>query len=374
MKKVLLWLLAAAAGWSLIGCAGASAPQAQEQTQAAAEETTVGQTLPTVAQTLPSEAQTEPQVLEGSLFLKASSVTFSLVGESEDIYLGLIPRELVSWESEDPSVVSVENGVLTANGVGSTTIRASYADRQVECSAGCLAGTQEELDSLGFEILSKPRHLLPEVDLNTPCTYFDNAAIVGDSIAYMMMQCESRGDYLGNMLFLTRGGTSLNGFVRRAKNIYYQGAERNLEDAIAASGVERVYIMIGSNDIASPPQREVFMENWDTMLGRIREKSPDVEVVIISNIPRCASESESKGSTFLTYNSLIAEYNTKLRQFAAENDCLYLDLYYYIQDHNNAMPQEYNLDGYHLNDLGYNTWMQVLRYYAQYELEGGTLA
>ena len=74
-------------------------------------------------------------------FLKVSSITFSLVGACEDFYLGVIPRELVTWESENPSVVSVENGVLTANGVGTTTIRATYADRQATCTAGCPRST-----------------------------------------------------------------------------------------------------------------------------------------------------------------------------------------------------------------------------------------
>ena len=370
MRKFLAWLLLPAAVLSLNGC-GAE-PDLNETAGATVVETADVEDLTDEIQIAAMEAETP--ALENALFLKVSAITFSVVGESEDIYLGLAPRELVTWESEDPSVVSVEDGVLTAVGVGTTTIRAVYGDRQVECTAGCLAETQEELDSLGFDVLCQPKRLLPDVDLETPCTYFDNAALVGDSIAYMMLQSESKGDYLGNMLFLARGGTSLNGFVRRFKNIYYQGVERNLEDAIAASQVERMYIMIGSNDIASEPQRKIFMENWDILVKRIREKSPDVQIVIISNIPRCANEVESKDSNFLTYNALIAEYNTKLRQFAAENDCLYLDLYYYIQDHCGRMPKEYNLDGYHMNELGYHTWMKVLRYYAQYELEGGTLS
>lgn len=110
------------------------------------------------------------------------------------------------------------------------------------------------------------------------------------------------------------------------------------------------------------------------MLKRIREKSPEVEVVIISNIPRCASEQEINDSFFRNYNANVAEYNEKLRQYAAENDCLYLDLCYYIQDHCGRMAKNYNLDGYHLNEPGYHVWMKVLRYYAQYELEGGTLS
>ena len=67
---------------------------------------------------------------------------------SDNTRLGLVPRELVSWESEDPGIVSVEGGVLTAKGVGTTTIRATYNDRQVSCAASCLAQTQEELTKL----------------------------------------------------------------------------------------------------------------------------------------------------------------------------------------------------------------------------------
>ena len=369
MKKMVSLMLALLMVLSITACGGQT-----EQTSAvdvAVPKTTALEVSADEEQaTVPD---TEPPVLDAHLFLKVSSITFSLVGESEDIYLGLIPRELVTWESEDPSVVSVENGVLTANSVGTTTIRATYYDQQVACTAGCLAETQEELDGLGFEVLSQPKRLLPDVDLESPCTYFENAALVGDSISYMMLQCESKGDYLGNLLFLTRGGTSLNGFVQRAKNIYYQGREMNLEDAIAASQVERMYILIGSNDIASPPQKAVFFENWDIMLERIREKSPDVEIVIISNIPRYAVPAE-QGREFLDYNTDIAEYNEQMRQYAADNGCLYLDLCCYIEDHCGRMAQPYNLDGFHLNEPGYHVWMKVLRYYAQYELEGGTLS
>lgn len=363
MKRILAWLLLAATMVSLCGCGSASEPA---QTEAVPVETTVAETQATVV-------ETQSPVLEDSLFLKASSVTFSLVGETDDIYLGPVPRDLVTWESEDPSVVSVDNGVLTANGVGTTTIRAVYGDHQLECAAGCLAETQEELESLGFDILSQPKRLPPEVDMESPCTYFDKAALVGDSISYMMMQWESKGNYLGDLLFFARGGTGMSGFVKRVKNIYYQGRETNLEDAIALSGVERAYFLIGSNDIASDTERDEFFDHWDTMRGWILEKSPDVEIVIISNIPQYAGEKDSQNGFFTQYNSRIAEYNAKIREYCQENGCMYLDLCYYIEDHCGRMAGIYNQDGYHMNEAGCMTWMKILRYYAQYELEGGTL-
>lgn len=374
MKKILVWLVLAATVFSLCGCAAKPAETAQPQVPA--ETPAVTQTTPATqhpAETEPVVQETAVPASEGNLFLKVSAITFSVVGESEDIYLGLVPRELVTWESDDPSVVSVENGVLTAVGVGTTTVRATYEDQQVAVEAGCLAQTQEELEGLDFEVLSQPKRLPPEVDMSVPCTYFDNCAIVGDSITYMMLQVESKGNYLGNMLFMAKGGTSLNGFVLRFKNIYFQGIEMNLEDAIAASKVDRMYILIGSNDIGSEPQRELFFENWDILLGRIREKSPDVEIVMVSNIPQSATEYEAKQSHFINYNNLIREYNEKMKQYAAENGCLYLDLHCYVEDHCGRMSMNYHLDGFHPNDAGYMTWMKIMRYYAQYELEGGTL-
>ena len=329
------------------------------------------------AAALPASAEgTDASVLGGSLFLKVSSITFSLVGECEDIYLGVIPQELVTWESEDPSVVSVENGVLTANGVGTTTIRATYADRQATCTAGCLAETQEELDSLGYETLCTPKRLPPEVDLEEPCTYFDNAAIVGDSITYFLLQWEAKTNYLGDILFLARGGASLNGFVLRSKNIYYRGSECNLENAIAESQVERVYFLLGSNDVSGSTLRPRLMDNWNTLLGRIREKSPDVEIVLMSNIPLYDEEPRLtyNDQKVKEHNDRIIEYNATLKQFAQDNGCLFLDLYCYVEDHCGRMPEIYNQGSYHMNEAGCLNWMKVLRFYAQYESEGGTLS
>lgn len=366
MKKIIAWLLLAATMLSLCGCGAQSAP---------AETPTEAPAVTTAPETEPVAEETEPEVLSGNLFLTVGSINFSLVGESEDIYLGVIPRELVSWESEDPSIVSVENGVLTANGVGTTTIRATYEDRQVECTAGCLAATQEELEALPWEVLSAPKRLIPEVDLTEQCTYFDNAAIVGDSITYILMQWDGKYDYLGNMTFLARGGVSMNGFVRRFKNIFYAGQELNLEDAIAQSGAKRVYFLMGSNDVGEPAQRSYVFDNWKTMLERIRELTPGVEIVLLSNLPLHIAEYEYREVGLFEYNDHIAEYNTGLKELAKEYDCLFLDLCMYVQDQQDRMPEIYsNYDHYHMNEAGCLNWMKVLRYYAQFESEGGSLS
>lgn len=370
MKKAVSLMLAILLVLGMAACGGQTEQTVTEGTEVPGAVATQAPAAeePTTA------AATEPSVIEANLFLKVSSVTFSLVGESEDIYLGLVPRELVSWESEDPSVVSVEGGVLTANGVGTTVIRATYADKMVECTAGCLAQTQEELEALDHAILSAPKRLPPEVNLEETCTYFENAALVGDSISYFLMQWEAKTDYLGGIVFLAKGGVSMHGFANRFKNIHYRGREMNLEDAISASEVERVYFLMGSNDLSSRNQRPHLFANWDTMMQRIREKSPDVEIVLMSNIPLYVSPYEPYPDECEVHNGRIREYNEKLKEYAEENGCLFLDLYYYVEDHQGYMPEIYSQGNYHMNEAGCLNWMKILRYYAQFELEGGTLS
>ena len=371
MKRLLAGALLAAAVLGLCACKAVSAP---ETTQPQATES--AQTM-APAQTTPTETVSETRsVPELPLFLKVSSITFSLMGESEDIYLGLVPREQVTWESENPDVVSVENGVITATGIGATTVRASCGDQQVEITAGCLAETQEQLDALEPEVLCAPKRLPPQVNLEEPCHDFDSSAIVGDSITFILFQWESQTNYLGDMLFLAKGGVSMNGFVRRYKNISYKGQPMNLEDAIAQSGVKRVYFLIGSNDIAEPSQRAAFFDNWDTMLERIRAQRPEVEIVIISNLPQydASMRPQLRNDAIEIYNAQMVEYNEKLRTYAGENGCLYLDLAYYVQDHYGRMPKIYSQDSYHMNEAGCLNWMKVLRFYAQLEAEGGSLS
>ncbi len=359
MRRIMAFLLLIALVVSFGGCAAESAPAATEAA------------IPETAAVESTEAETEntQPVREENLFLKVSSITFSLVGESEDIYLGLLPREQVVWHSEDPAVVDVDNGVLTAVGVGATTIYASYGDRQVSCSVSCLAQTQEELEQLDPEILSAPKRLPPEVDLSEPCTWFDNAAIVGDSITYFLWQTESKNDGLGKMTFVSRHGVSIHSLVNRSKNMYFEGHEMYLEDIVAKVNVPRIYIMLGCLDFQVDASRTLLMDHWEQLLDRIEEKAPDTEIVIVSNIPCFTEKTEPT-----VFNIAVEETTVKLRQLAADRGYGFLDLGYYVQDHYGRMPAIYCKDEFHMNDEGNLAWMKLLRFYAQFESEGGSIA
>ena len=109
MKRLLSLFLAAFMLLTLAGCGGTepgNVPEAPVETtvpEINVPETTVAAT--TVPETT---VPTEPEFV-GDLFLTVSSINFSVVGESEDIYVGTAPREEIAWTSADESVITVEN-------------------------------------------------------------------------------------------------------------------------------------------------------------------------------------------------------------------------------------------------------------------------
>lgn len=301
----------------------------------------------------------------GELFFTVSKITLTLVGETEDIYAGSIPREEITWESDDEGVVTFQNGVLTATGVGETTVRAICGSQTLECTAGCLAQDEAALSALAESVRRSPKRYPPEVGTQDN-VFFQDAAFIGDSITYIMYQYETPSGLLGHPLFLVRGGTSLNGFVRRYKNVYFQGAEVYLEDAVAASKVNKVFIMLGQNDLGYRTVDEVF-ESWDILLARFREKNPDLQVYMQSCIPEW-SQTYSRNEK----NDTIAEYNRRLKLYAEENDCYFVDIAPYAVDHINRMPSEYAMDySIHMNQTGCEVWMKALNAYAKWVRIGG---
>lgn len=362
MKKCLALCLAAILLISICGCS--SDTPVQESTAA---ETTVITEPPVPETTVPeTTVPTEPEVVDvGHLFLTVSEINFSIIGESEDIYVGTAPRELITWGSEDESIITVEDGVLTAVGVGTTTVYAELEDQRIECIASCLAATQEELNALTLSVRRSPKRIPPVVE-NPPLEYFDDAVFIGDSISYIMFQYETKHGHLGTPMFLVRGGTSLNGFVRYYKNIYYQGKEMKIEEAVAACGAKKIFIMLGNNDLHYRTLEET-MGSWDIMLERILELSPDAEIYIQSCIHEWTEMSSGN-----SINYTINDYNDLLIQYCEDNGYHYVDIQQYVTDHTNRMAEVYSLDHeIHLGEEGCIMWMRALNAYAQLQLLGG---
>lgn len=360
MKKWMSLALLSAILLTLLGCGAAPEPE-QPETQPVETTQAKPETQPET-----TAATTEPLPEEGYLFLTVSELVFSIVGEQEDIYVGSLPREEVTWESSDETVVTVENGVLTAAGVGSAEITAAYADQTVSCKVSCLAQDAQALAELDSDILRTPKRMPFIVD-TWPHEFYEDAAFVGDSITYTLWHTAGKEpENLGSSLFLVRGGTSINGFVRSYKNIYYRGVEMKLPDAVQASGVKKVFFMLGQNDLGYMSIEDT-MANWTKLLEAIREKSPEVEIYIQSLVPEWLDDKANNSK-----NVKIDEYNQVLKTYCEENGYYFIEIAAYIEDHLNKMATVYSMDySIHINYDGTDVWMEALKAYARLrQLEG----
>lgn len=99
------------------------------------QDSTPGSTTgdPTEGTTVPDES-TAPQE---TLRLNRSDMTLSQKGESWVLYDGSIAKNLITWTSDDETVVTFKEGKVVAVGGGMTTVHAEYGDQKVSCIVRC---------------------------------------------------------------------------------------------------------------------------------------------------------------------------------------------------------------------------------------------
>ena len=119
--------------------------------------------------------------------------------------------------------------------------------------------------------------------------------------------------------------------------------------------------MLGMNDIALNGIDKT-LQLWETLLSRIREQTPELQITIQSMSPIWTG-----GEKKYLNNPNIDAYNRKLETFAAENGCEFLDVASYLKDATGGLATVYCSDEYvHLTPAGADCWIQVLKAHAEY--------
>lgn len=297
--------------------------------------------------------QTEPEATEAvtppvsTFALDQEAVTLNSIGETTVIYSGADANK-VFWVSEDSSIAGVSGGIVTAVGSGSTRIHAVYEGKDLICDVTCNVtmgqGRQPIMAAPTYETVDS--------------SFFDDAVFVGDSIS-LKLSYDTTGR-LGNAQFLVQGSYGVGNAIYDVLPTTYRGnTYTNLEDAIAATGAKKLFIMMGMNDIGLYGI-DGTIENWGTLLGLIRGVCPDIQIYIQSMTPVWTG-GEKGGLT----NPNINEYNNKLRAFAAENGCSFIDVAPFMRDETGGLATAYCSDNYvHVSDVGVDTWIKVLKAYA----------
>lgn len=346
MRKSLLILSALVALLSFSACGKAAAEAAVPSVSI--PETTLPETAPPT--TLPPE--TEPATKpEGFLHFNTYDITFTAPGESWALYDGTLPVDAVTFLSDSNAVATFENGIVTAVGNGITEIHAVCDDATITCVIR---------NAFDITALSRDPVLAPPEVSAEDTDFFDDAVFVGDSVTLMLQNYQLSTNALGGAQFLVQGSYSVFHAVHHTMLVPYRGSPMRLPEAIAATRARKVFIMLGANDIGAYGI-ENTMKNWQTLLTRIRENTPDIEVYIQSMTPVWTGGEMGKLN-----NPNADEYNKVLQAFAEENGCIFVNVAPYMKDATGGLASEYCSDNYiHLTSSGAQVWAQALKYFAE---------
>jgi lysophospholipase L1-like esterase len=113
---------------------------------------------------------------------------------------------------------------------------------------------------------------------------------------------------------------------------------------------DEIVLLIGTNDLGMRRSVESMVRNIQTILVELRRELPGSRLLVQSILPR--------GREFA---DRIREANIHIRQFSATVHAQFLDLWPALALDDGELNPLYSEDRLHLNDAGYQAWLQELR-------------
>lgn len=230
--------------------------------------------------------------------------------------------------------------------------------------------SSESTESPSEETTENPNVPGEEVEFKTvDDDYFNNSVFIGDSISYglTLYVTEKRAEgenVLGTAQFLTSGslsfGNSLWDVSDESVHPTYNGEKMKLEDAVGQIQPDKIYILLGTNDVALYGV-EATIANADEAINRMLAASPNSRIIIQSVTPKYISESNADDDL---NNDKINAMNEALKTFAEEKGYVYLDIASQFKDSNGGLAPEYCGDqegmGIHFSNAAYEMWIDYL--------------
>lgn len=336
-----------------------------ETTVPATQIVTEPETQPTeISETTePTEVPTEPPEPEYSFTLSHQTVTFTEKGQYLELYCGDVPLNEVSWFSADESIALFSQGTVVALDQGTTVVYAKYRDEIIFCEVVCDVDPGAPAPYVNPKLLQAPQMGIPYLENPQDTSFFDDAVFIGDSVSYVLQQWNLKNSCFGNAVFLARSSLGLQNSIDGRITLSYQGKSYSPEDALAVVGKQKLFVMLGFNDIAVYGI-DGTMERWVIFIDRILEKNPDMQIYIQSCTPVHKSSEYNKLN-----NDIIDEYNEHIKRYCQENGYHFVNIAPYFKDFRNSLVGEYCSDArMHITYDGALIWEYALKAYGEEQL------
>ncbi len=120
-----------------------------------------------------------------------------------------------------------------------------------------------------------------------------------------------------------------------------------------------LFILIGTNDLSEKIPDEIVIENIFTIVSRVKAGSPKTKIFVQSILP--INNTVEKFPQQFDNENHILTINDQLSRYAERLRYTYIDLYGKFLDDQGKLKSSYTFDGLHLNALGYQQWVEILK-------------
>lgn len=180
--------------------------------------------------------------------------------------------------------------------------------------------------------------------------WFEDAAFIGHSLIFGL------SEYSGlETDYYSLSGSSARTIVRSSEVSLPGGKKGTLESGLAAHSYEKIYLMIGINEVCN--DLEWLKVDYLNFLELVRKYNPDADIFVLAVAP--VTRTKDAGGTFTIKN--ILKYNDMLRELCAEEGCWYIDTYAAFADGEGFLPSSSSSDGIHLTVGAYKEMLEYVR-------------
>lgn len=273
-------------------------------------------------------------------------------------------------------VSSLFSGCGTSDTQGTTEeVTQATEEQTTEATSEEVTETQEETTEKAEEASASEESPVTYEYTQVDDSYFNDAVFIGDSISYgfelYVTEKHANGEtVLGEAQFLTSGslsyGNSLWDVSDESVHPTYNGEKMKLEDAIAQIKPGKIFILLGTNDVALYGVEQTIA-NADTEISRMLEASPGADIFIMSTTPKYSpAESDVDGAL---NNADIDALNVAMRQFAVEKGYNFMNIAPLFKDETGGLAADYCSDkegmGIHFTSAAYDIWLDFLYSYGK---------
>lgn len=137
-------------------------------------------------------------------------------------------------------------------------------------------------------------------------------------------------------------------------------------DTILAGHPKKLFLMIGTNDLAAGVPPYEVVGNVRKLIERFKKESPWTKVFVQSILPvNGADLPDVRHKRHWDRGAEIVETNRMLEKLCTEQEVTYLDVYSVLVDDRGLLDRRYTNDGLHLMGAGYLAWRDYLKPYVK---------